>query len=162
MKLTVSSSAFEAGNPIPKKYTGEGRDISPPLAWSDAPEGTKEFALICDDPDAPSRAKPGPEPWVHWVLYKIPAATRALPEGVPTSPKLDKPIVALQGLNSWPKSGYGGPMPPPRSGAHRYYFKVYALDAPLSPDPRMTKMLLLDAMKGHILAYGELMGTYER
>ena len=149
MALTVTSSAFKAGERIPKKYTGEGADVSPPLSWSGAPAGTQEFALICDDPDAPT-----PKPWVHWVVYKIPADRPALGE--------DGAGGALEGRNGWPRMGYGGPMPPPGHGVHRYYFKVYALDQPLGLKPGATKEELVAAMEGHILDQGELVGTYER
>lgn len=157
MAMTVESKAFGPNQPIPKKYTGEGEDKSPPLAWSNVPEGTNEFALICDDPDAPT-----PEPWVHWVIYKIPAGTRDLPEGIPNTETLANPAGAMQGKNSWPKTGYGGPMPPRGHGVHHYHFKVYALNAPLDVKPGLDKKGLLKAMAGYVLAEGELVGTYER
>ncbi len=160
MTLTLSSSAFTQGHPIPKKYTGEGEDVSPPLAWSGLPAGTKELALICDDPDAPRD-----EPWVHWVIYKIPAAASGLPEGVPKKSRLKEPAGALQGKNSWPEGeniGYGGPMPPPGHGVHHYYFKLYALDMALEVEPGLNKKALLEKMQGHILAEAALMGIYER
>jgi len=159
MKIEVTSSAFAHGQPIPKKYTGEGQDVSPPLSWKNVPEGTKELALICDDPDAPT-----PEPWVHWVIYKIPAGTTGLPEGVPREPRPKQPAGALQGKNSWPKDniGYRGPMPPPGHGTHHYHFKLYALDAPLPMPPGVDKKAVLGAIKDHVLAEGELIGTYQR
>ena len=157
MAITITSEAFKAGAAIPKKHTGEADDTSPPLAWSGVPNGAKELALICDDPDAP-RA----EPWVHWVIYGIPADAKGLPEGVSTKETLQGPQGARQGLSDFGKVGYGGPMPPRGHGTHHYYFKLYALDAPLNLAPRLTKKKLLDAMKGHILAQGELIGTYER
>lgn len=160
MKMKLTSPAFEPGQPIPKQYTGEGADVSPPLEWSNVPEGTQEFALICDDPDAPTA-----EPWVHWVIYKIPADVTKLPEGIAKTPRLSVPPGALQGKNSWPGGqtiGYRGPMPPPGHGRHRYYFRLYALDKKLDLEPGLTKKQLLEAMKGHILGEGELMGTYER
>jgi hypothetical protein len=123
--IKVRSTAFSDGQPIPKKYTEDGQDVSPPLAWDKVPEGTKELALICDDPDAPSH-----EPWVHWVIYKIPATVRELPEGLPTDATLNSPIKAMQGMNSWPDGrmiGYRGPAPPP-GRVHHYHFQVYALD----------------------------------
>lgn len=167
-KLDVTSPAFAEGQPIPKKHTGEGEDRSPALEWSGAsggsiPEGTKEFAVICDDPDAPSPKRPAPEPWVHWVLYripaKIPAGTMGLAEGGMGG--------GVRGVNSWPAGApqharYAGPMPPPGSGVHRYFFKVYALDAALDLAGGATKDELLAAMKGHVIAEGELVGTYER
>jgi Raf kinase inhibitor-like YbhB/YbcL family protein len=124
------------------------------------PEGTQQLALICDDPDAPT-----PEPWVHWVIYGINADVRKLPEGVPNEPQLAKPIAARQGKNSWDSGatiGYRGPMPPPGHGTHHYHFKLYALDKPLDLAHSATKKQLLAAMKDHILAQAELIGTYER
>ncbi len=165
-KMELTSSAFANGQPIPKKYTGAGADVSPPLTWSDPPEGTRSLALICDDPDAPSAKNPRPEgPWVHWVIYNIPADVRSLPEGLPRQAKLEKPAGALQGRNDFSGNniGYSGPMPPPGSGPHRYFFKIYALDTTLSLDPQSTtKAKLLEAIQGHILAEGQLMGTFER
>jgi len=160
MTLEITSTAFKQGHPIPKKYTGEGSDVSPPLAWFGLPQGTKELALICDDPDAPTD-----EPWVHWVIYKIPADVKGLPEGMPRKPRLKDPPDALQGKNSWPAGeaiGYRGPMPPPRHGVHHYYFKLYALEAQVSAEPGLDKKALMEAIRSHILAEGELMGTYER
>ena len=159
MTISITSTAFTAGMPIPKKYTGEGEDVSPPLAWSGVPQGTKELALICDDPDAPVK-----EPWVHWVLYKLPADTANLPEGLPREKTLKAPAGADQGLNDFPTDnfGYRGPMPPRGHGTHHYHFKLYALGTPLSVPPGIKKNALLAAMQGHILAEGELMGTYER
>jgi len=160
--LKLTSSAFGPGEPIPRKYTGDGENVSPPLAWTGLPEGTKELALICDDPDAPSPRRPAPKPWVHWVLYKIPPTVTELPEGIPPKAQLDNPPGALQGKNSWPTVGYRGPEPPRGSGRHRYVFKLYALDEPLSLPPEANKQALLAAMKGHILAEAQLIGTYER
>jgi len=147
--ITITSSAFKAGEGIPKKHTGEGQDVSPPLAWTGAPEGTKELALICDDPDAP-RAKP----WVHRVLYKIPADRTSLAEGDSGG--------AVEGTTDFGRAGYGGPMPPRGHGVHHYHFKIYALDTTLDLKAGATKERLLAAMEGHILAQGELTGTYER
>lgn len=160
MKIEIRTEAFAAGAKIPKKYTGEGADVSPPLTWTGVPENAKELALICDDPDAPS-----PEPWVHWVIYKIPAASTSLPEGLAKTPTLKEPAGAVQGKNSWTSGqmiGYRGPMPPPRHGPHRYFFKLYALDAPLNLAPGATKPAVVKAMDGHVLAEGQLIGTYER
>ena len=153
MGLKLTSSAFENGSFIPRKYTGDGSDVSPPLRWSDPPEGAKSFALICDDPDAPMGT------WVHWVIYGIRAAARELPEGVPTRPELADG--AKQGKSDFGKIGYGGPAPP-RGKEHRYFFKLYALDAELSLASGATKKQLLDAMKGHVLAEADLMGLYKR
>lgn len=160
MTLVLSSSAFEPNRDIPAKYTADGEDISPPLHWEGVPEGTREFVLICDDPDAPT-----PDPWVHWVLYKIPGSIRSLPEGIPPKERLDQPPGALQGVNSWhtgQRIGYRGPSPPPGSGVHHYHFKLYALDAPLDLPPGATKQEVLQAMEGHVLAQAELVGTYRR
>jgi Raf kinase inhibitor-like YbhB/YbcL family protein len=163
--IKLTSTAFAEGQPIPRKYTGEGEDVSPPLAWANLPKGTKELALICDDPDAPSPAKPRKEPWVHWVIYKMPADAAGLPEGVPRELRLQEPAGAMQGVNSWDKGeneGYRGPMPPPGSGTHRYFFKLYALDAPLRVKRGLDKPGLLKAMEGHVLGECRLVGTYER
>ena len=149
MGIELSSPAFEPGTSIPRKHTGEGQDVSPALSWSALPEGTKEIALICDDPDAP-RA----EPWVHWVVYKIPAERTGLPEGGAQE--------ALEGNNDFGGQGYGGPMPPRSHGVHHYHFKIYALDAELEAVTGLTKDRLLEAIEGHILDEGELIGTYER
>lgn len=160
MTLTVTSSAFAEGHPIPKKYTGEGTDVSPPLSWTGVPGGAKELLLICDDPDAPTK-----EPWVHWVIYKIPATAAGLPEGIPRKPRLKDPSGAVQGKNSWSEGdtiGYRGPMPPPRHGVHHYYFKLYAVDAPLALEPGAEKKAILQQISGHVVAEGVLMGTYER
>ncbi len=163
-KFTLTSRAFQHGQPIPRKYTGEGEDVSPPLRWDGVPEGTKEFALICDDPDAPSPDAPGPEPWVHWVLYGISAEVRGLPEGLARVERPQEPPGALQGRNSWPEGeniGYRGPMPPPGK-PHRYFFRLYALSQPGPTQPGLTKKQLLQQIKDHILAEAVLMGTYQR
>jgi len=158
MNLQLTSSAFENGQPIPKRHTGDGEDVSPSLVWSDPPKETKAFALICDDPDAPRK-----EPWVHWVLFNIAAKTTSdgfeLPEGLPAKPDLG--AQGMQGRNDFGNIGYGGPAPP-RGKPHRYYFKAYALDTLLDLKPETTKQKLEEAMRGHILAKGELMGTYSR
>jgi len=158
-RLNVVSTAFQQGKPIPQKYTGDGEDLSPPLSWSGVPAGTEQLALICDDPDAPRE-----EPWVHWVIYSIPPETAGLPEGVPRTERPESPPRALQGRNSWPTDniGYRGPAPPPKDDAHRYFFKLYALDTALSLEPGLTKNELLDAIEGHVLARGQLLGTYDR
>jgi Raf kinase inhibitor-like YbhB/YbcL family protein len=160
MAIEITSTAFQNGEAIPKQYTGEGQDLSPQLSWSGVPEGTKQLALICDDPDAPT-----PEPWVHWVIYNIPPDTTGLPEGVAKTIHLSDPPGAVQGKNSWPSGqtiGYRGPMPPPGHGVHRYFFKLYALDTELDVEPGAAKNALLGAMEGHVLDEGQLMGTYER
>ncbi len=160
MSIDLTSEAFFPGTVIPKKYTEDGKDVSPALTWKDAPQGTAEFALICIDPDAPSA-----KPWVHWLLYKIPAEVRELPEGLPGDAQLESPRGALQGLNSWKSGrtiGYRGPAPPRGHGVHHYHFRIYALDVPLKLPAKADKHALLKAMKGHILAEGELVGTYQR
>ena len=152
--LELTSPAFENGGKIPAKYTCDGKDVSPPLKLGPAPAGTKSIALVMDDPDAPGRT------WVHWVLLNLPPKTRELPEAMPKKKTLENG--AAHGTSSWGsrKQGYGGPCPP--SGTHRYFFKVYALDKVIERNVRTTKVQLLKAMKDHILAQGELMGTYRR
>ncbi|HLX64837.1 MAG TPA: YbhB/YbcL family Raf kinase inhibitor-like protein [Planctomycetota bacterium] len=157
MTLAIKSSAFDPNMPIPKKFTGEGDDVSPALQWSGIPTETKELALICDDPDAPT-----PKPWVHWVLYGVPPETAGLPENVKKSNTLTAPKNARQGVNDFGKIGYNGPLPPKGHGTHRYHFKLYALDAPLNLNAGLSKEDVLEAAKKHILAQGEVIGTYER
>ena len=152
MALTMTSPAFNEGQPIPTVYTCDGENVSPPLAWTDPPAGTKSFALINDDPDAPGKT------WVHWVAYNMPASARRLPERCPTSAQL--PDGTRQGMTDFGRSGHGGPCPP--SGTHRYDFTLYALDAMLSLPSKATKAQLEAAMQGHILASAQLMGTYRR
>ena len=154
LTIEVTSSAFTDGAPIPTKYTCEGEDVSPPLGWSGVPQGTRSIALISDDPDAPGGT------WVHWVHYAIPSGVTELPEGVPGTETL--PNGARQGINDFKRTGYGGPCPPKGHGPHRYYFKVYALDAEGDLKPGAGKKDLLGSMEGHILAEGRVMGTYER
>jgi len=151
-KMEIKSSAFKEGEIIPGKYTCDNIDISPPLEWSEVPDGTKTFALICDDPDAPMGT------WVHWVLFNLPANILGLSENTPKLEVLKNG--ARQGINDFGKIGYGGPCPP--GGTHRYYFKIYALDKELESKPGITKKELLKAMEGHILAEAQLMGRYKR
>ena len=151
MKLT--SAAFQNGQAIPVKHSGFGADLSPPLEWGGAPAGTKGFALVCDDPDAPVGT------WVHWVIYALPASACGLPEGV--EPRESLPDGARQGLNDFRRVGYGGPLPP-AGNPHRYFFKLYALDAELALKPRATKAELLRAIQGHTLAEAQIMGTFQR
>ena len=153
MSLKIESSAFAAGAEIPIRYTGDGEDVSPPLAWSGLPAGTKSLALIVDDPDAPDPAAPRMV-WVHWVLFNIPPSTTSLSEGVRTLP-----AGTGEGLNDWRRTGYGGPAPP--TGRHRYFFKLYALDEKLNLATAPTKAQLGKAMRGHVLAEATLIGTYE-
>jgi Raf kinase inhibitor-like YbhB/YbcL family protein len=157
MKIKMESSAFANNQPIPKKFTGTGDDVSPPLKWSDVPAGTKELALIVDDPDAPTA-----EPFVHWVMYKIPAQASGLGENIPKAEKPSNPPGALEGTNSWNKIGYGGPMPPPGHGVHHYHFTLYALSRPLNVKPGLDKESLINAMTGAIIDKGELVGTFQR
>ncbi len=153
MTLQLSSTAFRQGEYIPKKYTGEGADVSPPLRWANVPEGVKSFALICDDPDAPVGT------WVHWVLFNVSPSLTELPEAL--SKERELPNGARQGVNDFKKIGYGGPMPP-RGSDHRYFFKLYALDAMLSLTAGASKAELLRAMEKHVLGQAELMGRYRR
>lgn len=156
MTIAVTSGGFSSNGAIPAKFSGDGEDLSPPLTFARVPREAKELVLIVDDPDAP-----GDEPWVHWVVYKIPADGK-LPEGVDPSENPLKPNGALQGKNSWGAVGYRGPAPPKGDGVHHYHFKVFALDEPLSVKPGLDKATLRAAMKGHVLARGELIGTYQR
>lgn len=153
MALTLKSTAFQEGDAIPSSYTCDGVDVSPELAWAGAPKGTKSFALICDDPDAPVGT------WVHWVIFNIPTDATGLPRGVPTTGELADG--SRQGTNDFHRIGYGGPCPP-RGPAHRYFFKLYALDTVLDLAPGATKQRLLDAMNGHVLEETKLMVKYRR
>lgn len=150
--MEIKSTAFENKGMIPERYTCDGEDISPPLEWYDAPDGTQSFSLICDDPDAPMRT------WVHWVVYDIPPNINALPEHAPPEQELTNG--GKQGRSDFGTIGYGGPCPP--SGTHRYFFKLYALDSFVGLHPGATKEQLLKAMKGHILEKSTLMGKYRR
>jgi Raf kinase inhibitor-like YbhB/YbcL family protein len=154
MSLEVKSNAFGNGQSIPAKYSCIGKNISPDLSWGDPPAGTQSFALIVDDPDAPMGT------WVHWVLYNIPADKRSLSEDLPISGKNVDPNAIYFGRNSSGNTRYDGPCPP--GGTHRYYFKLYALDSIINLLPGATKDELLKAMQGHILAQGELMGTFSK
>ena len=153
MTLSLSSIAFQDGEGIPVKHTCEGQDVSPPLMWSEPPQGTQSLALIVDDPDAPGGV------FNHWVLFNIPPDSRQLPEALPTQAQL--PSGALQGKNGFGRVGYGGPCPPP-GRPHRYYFTLYALDRGLDLKAGVSKKQVLDAMQGHILAQEKLTGTYQR
>jgi Raf kinase inhibitor-like YbhB/YbcL family protein len=150
--LLVMSDSFTNGEAIPMEFTCDGADASPPLTWTPGPAGTESYALIMDDPDAPNGT------WTHWVAWNIPEPM--LLDAIPAEAVLEDGI--RQGMNSWPKLGYGGPCPPQDTGAHRYYFQIYALDAELDLPSTTTKDDLLAAMHGHILAAGELMGMYDR
>ena len=153
MSFETASTAFSNGGTIPKKFTCDGPDVSPPLRWTGAPAAAQSFALIMDDPDAPVGT------WVHWVLYSLPAGTTELPEGVEKQEQLANG--AIQGRNDFRRIGYGGPCPPPGT-PHRYYFKLYALDTKLNLKAGGTKPDLERAMQGHILVETELMGRYGR
>lgn len=153
MAFELQSPAFAAGGGIPVKHTCDGPDLSPLLRWSDPPAKTRGFALVVDDPDAPGGT------WVHWVLYGLAAAVRELPEGVPARDTV--PGLGSHGVNDFRKVGYGGPCPP-RGPAHRYVFKLYALDTELALPPRKTKDDVLKAIEGHVLGRAELMGRYQR
>lgn len=150
--MVITSSAFMEGEMIPSKYTCDGEDISPQLSWTGAPENTKSFAVISDDPDAPSGD------WVHWVIFNIPGSVTELEEKIPADKILDNGT--KQGTSDFGKIGYGGPCPP--GGTHRYYFKLFALDVYLDKDAGISKKELLAAMEGHILAESQLMGRYKR
>jgi Raf kinase inhibitor-like YbhB/YbcL family protein len=151
--LQLKSSDFASGEKIPKQFSCEGADISPALAWNDPPSGTKSFALIVDDPDAPVGD------WVHWVVYNLPVTLRALPQNFAKTEQSSDGT--RQGLNDFKKIGYNGPCPP-AGKPHRYFFKLYALDARLNLNSRASKKELEAAMQGHILAQGEYMGRYAR
>lgn len=153
MALTLSSPAFADGASIPKRYTCEGDDVAVPLTWSGAPAGTKSLALVIDDPDVPDPKAPK-RSWVHWVLYDIPPTASGVPEGGAT------PAGTRDGRNDWNRTGYGGPCPP--IGRHRYFHKLYALDAVLGDIGQPTKAELEQAMRGHVLAEAQVIGTYEK
>ena len=154
MSLKLTSTAFANGEAIPARYTCEGQDVSPPLAWADLPPNTKSLTLIVDDPDAPDPAAPKMT-WVHWVLYNIPPRINALSEAT----KL-LPAGTLSGQNDWKRAGYGGPCPP--IGRHRYYFKLYALDTVLPDLGTPSKATLESAISGHVIEQVVLMGTYQK
>ena len=153
MTPTLSSVSFPNGGDIPKRFTCDGEDVSPALSWNEVPAGTKSFALLADDPDAPAGN------WNHWTLWNVPPESRGLPEGVSKVAQL--PDGTVQGLNDFRKVGYNGPCPPPGK-PHRYYFKLFALDAKLTVKEKSGKRELEAAMKGHVLAQAEWMGRYGR
>jgi Raf kinase inhibitor-like YbhB/YbcL family protein len=156
VSFTLLSPAFGPMQPIPSAYTCEGKNISPPLAWPHLPQGTRSLALIVDDPDAPDPKAPKTT-WVHWVFFNLPPTSKGLAEGAAILPL---PAGTLQGLNSWNRTGYGGPCPP--IGRHRYFHRLYALDCVLTGLQQPSKSVLESAMKGHILAETGLVGTYEK
>ncbi len=153
MALAISTTSFQNGGDIPRKFTCDGADVSPELSWTGAPTSTQSFALVADDPDAPVGT------WTHWVLFDLPATTKDLPEGVS---KIDElPTGGRQGRNDFRKIGYGGPCPPPGK-PHRYFFKLYALDGKLNLKPGASKQEVEQAMQGHVVAQAEWMGKYRR
>ena len=152
MAFLLTCPAFTDGAAIPAVYTCEGRDVSPPLAWTEPPSGTKSCVLISDDPDAPGKT------WVHWVVYNLPATARGLPEAYP--PDGERPDGTSQGMTDFGRPGYGGPCPP--SGTHHYEFRLYALDTVLDLHAGATKSQVETAMQGHVLAQARLVGTYRR
>jgi Raf kinase inhibitor-like YbhB/YbcL family protein len=152
-QLVIGSAAFAEGTPVPAHHTCEGENLSPPLTWTGVPVGTRSFALICDDPDAPRGT------WVHWVMWNLPADAVELGPAVPRNPEL--PSGARQGINDGGNVGYSGPCPPP-GGPHRYYFRLHALDSTLNLAPGAKRSDLEAAMQGHVLARAVTMGTYER
>ncbi len=157
MSLILRSPAFAEGQPIPRRYTGDGEDLSPPLSWSGLPPRATELALIMDDPNAPTS-----EPWVHWVIYNLPADEQGLVEGIPPVARPDTPAGCVQGKNSWASLGYRGPAPPKGHGIHHYIFRLFALnDAPDLP-VGLDKGALLAAIQGHIITEAGLTGTYQR
>ncbi len=153
MAFELSSPSFKGGQSIPRRYTCEGEDLSPPLHWTVPPATTKSYVIIADDPDAPTGT------WVHWVIYNLPLDLRGLTEGIPAEDHL--PNGAMQGLNDFNRIGYGGPCPPPGK-PHRYYFTLYVLDVVLNLKPGATKRQVLEACQGHVLAEAQLMGTFSR
>jgi len=153
MELSIYSPAFSEGALIPTKYTCEGSNISPQLDWSGVPEGTRSLALICDDPDAPSGT------FTHWVIFNIPPDSKGLPETMSLTPRLTDG--SIQGINDFGLIGYGGPCPPPGK-PHRYRFNLYALDKQLDLNAGSSKNQVLNAIKNHILAQGQITGTYQR
>ena len=153
VKIALSSPAFKAGETIPQKHTCDGPDLSPELAWTAVPAGSKSVALLCEDPDAPGGL------WAHWVIWGIPADSTALPGGIAKEKQLPSRIA--QGMNDFRKVGYGGPCPP-RGKPHRYFFRIYALDTHLTLAPGALRKDLLKAIEGHVIGEGELMGTYAR
>ena len=158
--MNLSSSAIKDGQPIPRKFTGEGVNISPSLQWDNVPPETKQFVLTCVDENAP-----GPEPWVHWIVYEIPASERSLPENVTTYKSLSSPAGAMQGCNSFSRGniyGYQGPMPHAGTGVHHYVFTIHALDKELDLEPGLHMRTVLSAMEDHVIDTGKLTGTYVR
>jgi Raf kinase inhibitor-like YbhB/YbcL family protein len=156
MTLRLRSKAFNTFEEIPVRYTADGANISPPLKWSGVPDGTREFVLICEDPDAPT-----PKPLLHWLVYGLSANTTFLPEGLPGRQAIEYPVLAHQGRNSLAKTGYMGPKPPIWHSAHHYSFRLFALDAELSVPPEASFDQVVEAMEGHVVGQARLIGYYE-
>ena len=154
MSMRISSEAFDHGDRIPAEYSRDGDNLSPPLRIEDVPEKAEEMVLLAYDPDAPT-----PQPWVHWLLYGIPPGVGSLPEGIRVSPRPERPVGALQGLNTSGDAGYEGPAPPDGQ-VHEVHFKVYALDQPLELEPGADSRTVFEVMLDHVIDYGELVGTY--
>jgi hypothetical protein len=154
--MELQSTSVIPNQPIPLEFTGEGADRSPAIHWEGVPDGARQIALICDDPDAPQD-----EPWIHWVIYNIPADRTGLGEGIDGSARPGEGPAA-QGLNSWGNTGYGGPMPPPGHGTHHYHFRAYALDLAPELPPELSARELRERIEGHILDQAEIVGTFER
>lgn len=150
--LTLASDSFEANGPIPKRCTMEGQNLSPELHWRHVPDGTKSFALVCHDPDAPLAA-PGSYGFVHWVLYNLPASLTGLAEGA---------CAGTEGVSDFGKPGYGGPLPPPGHGIHHYFFILMALDKALDLEPGLTLWQLMSKIEPHVIGMNRLVGTYQR
>ena len=153
--LAVRSESFAAGGPIPDRFTPQGQNVSPQLSWTGVPEGTKELVLIVEDPDAPFLA-----PFVHWILHRLPGTATSLPEGVPTDQHVQQ-LAIVQGTNDAKQIGYFGPQPPLGHGVHHYHFQLFALDVLIQKGPEATRDDLAKMMQGHVLADGEIVGTYE-
>jgi len=156
-RLQLKSRSFENAQVIPRDYTGDGADRSPSLLWSGVPDGTKEFVVLCEDPDAPAQ-----QPWVHWIMYGISSNTTQIPEGIPSQPEIEYPVRLRQGKNSSGLIGYQGPLPPKSHGFHRYVFNLYALNSEVALPPGATKGELLEQISNHIIAEATLVGRYRR
>jgi Raf kinase inhibitor-like YbhB/YbcL family protein len=157
--IEVTSPTIKPNQPIPRDHTADGRNISPGLNWTNVPDGTNELAVVCEDPDAGN-----PPPFVHWVIYRIPATAKGVPENIPFEPGAPMPreiAGAVQGTSGFRRPIYRGPAPPPGK-VHHYHFVVYAVDANLGLDAGLTRAELLDKLKGHVIGQGELVATYER
>jgi Raf kinase inhibitor-like YbhB/YbcL family protein len=155
--LKITSPAFDVNGKIPPRFTADGANVSPALAWTNVPRGTKSLVLILEDSDAAS-----PEPFAHWVVYRIPPAISGIPEGVPPGDTLDDPPSAVHGVNTLDVRGYSGPSPPRGHGPHHYHFRLYALDTMIEAEPGLTRAELMDLVRGHVISAAEVVGTYQR